>query len=103
MVLLLLQQGGKAIKRVPKGFTHAGLTALVAGIVMTGIHPRLHTIDPAHYGVLNMEVISLKLVFLIVILYLAFRNEKKESISKTQWWILLGLTVTNIGLASALK
>jgi preprotein translocase subunit SecG len=103
MVILLLTQAGKEVKRVPKGFLHSGLTALVAGIVMVAIHPSLHKSDPIHYGVLNMGTIFVKLVFLLVILYLAFTNEKKGSLSRGNWWTLLGLTVVNIALAGSLK
>jgi cytochrome bd-type quinol oxidase subunit 2 len=103
MVLLLLRQAGKSVKQIPKGFTHASLTALVAGFVMVAIHPSLHKHYPAQYGVLNMGTIAVKLVFLIVILVIAFRNQKKESITTAQWWTLLGLIVINIGLASSLK
>jgi cytochrome bd-type quinol oxidase subunit 2 len=103
MALLLLRQAGKAEKRVPKGFIHASLTALVAGIVMVAIHPSLHKSDPTHYGVLNMGTIAVKLVFLIAILVIAFQNEKKEKLATSQWWTMLLLLVINIGLASTLK
>jgi len=103
MLLLLLRYVTKSVKQVPKGFTHSALTALVAGIVMVGIHPSLHKHYPSQYGVLNMGTIALKLIFLIVILILAYRNEKKESLPAGQYWAMLVLLIVNIGLASSLK
>jgi len=103
MLLLLLRYVAKSVKQVPKGLTHSGLTALVAGIVMVAIHPTLHKDYPSQYGVLNMGTIALKLIFLIVILVLAYRNEKKESLPASQYWTMLLLLIVNIGLASSLK
>jgi hypothetical protein len=103
MVLLLLRQAGKSVKMIPKGFTHAGLTALVAGVVLTGVHPALHKHYPLQYGALNMGTVAVKLLVLVAVLVLAFKHEKQESIKTSQWWTLLGLIVVNIGLASTLK
>jgi hypothetical protein len=103
IVILLLTQGGKANKIVPKGLTHAGLTALVAGLALVGIREAQHHQHPAQYAVYNYGTIGAKLAVLIVILVIAFKNAKAESISRTTWATLLGLTVINIGLAGTLK
>ena len=103
LVILLLMQGGKAIKVLPKGFVHAGLTALVAGLVMVGIRPSLHHQNAALYPSLNFGIIAAKLGVLVIILVIAFKNAKAATISRGTWIALLGLIVINIGLAGSLK
>jgi preprotein translocase subunit SecG len=103
IVVLLLLQAGKAVKVVPKGLTHAGLTALVAGIAMVGIRQSQHHTDAHAYPLYNNGTIAVKFVVLIILLTLAFKNGKKESITRLEWATLLGLTVLNIGLAGTLK
>jgi len=103
MVILLLMQGGKAIKVLPKGFIHAGLTALVAGLGMVGIRPALHSQNATQYLTFNYGTIAAKLSVLIIILVIAFKNAKATAISRGTWVALLGLIVVNIGLAGSLK
>jgi len=103
IVILLLNQSGKAVKKVPKGFIHAGLGALVAGLVMIGTRSVMHHHDPARYASYNNATLSVKLLVLVAILYLGFKHAKEEAISRTTWATLLGLTVLNIGLASSLS
>jgi len=103
IVVLLLMQAGKNPKKVPNGLTHLALTALVAGLALVGIRSGLHHDDPAKWGSYNNGTVALKLVVVIVILVVAFRNAKKESITNSTYWTLLLLTVANIGLASGLK
>ena len=103
IVVLLLMQAGKNPKKVANGLTHLALTALVAGLALVGIRSGLHHDDPAKWGSYNNGTVALKLVVVIVILVVAFRNVKKESITKGTYWTLLLLTVANIGLASGLK
>lgn len=103
IVVLLLMQGGKEEKRVPKGLIHAGLTALVAGLALVGIRATQHHQNPTLYPLYNYGTIAAKLVVLVVILVLAFKYSKAASISRATWIIFLGLTVLNIGLAGTLK
>ena len=103
IVVLLLMQAGKNPKKVPNGLTHLALTALVAGLALVGIRSGLHHDNPAKWGSYNNGTVALKLVVVIVILVVAFRNAKKELITNGTYWTLLLLTVANIGLASSLK
>jgi len=103
IVILLLMQAGKANKVVPKGLTHAGLTALVAGLALVGIRDAQHHNNASAYPVYNYGTIAAKLVVLVVILVIAFKHAKAESISRATWATLLGLTVLNIALAGTLK
>jgi hypothetical protein len=102
IVVLLLNQTTKEIKRIPKGFVHAGLGALVAGLAMIGTRTALHHDDPIKYAAYNNATLAVKLLVLAVILYIAVKNARAASISRGTWATLLGLTVVNIGLASSL-
>jgi len=103
IVVLLLMQGGKAIKVLPKGTIHAALTALVAGLAMVGIRGSQHHQNPTLYPVYNYATITAKLAVLVVFLVIAFKNAKATAISRGTWVALLGLIVVNIGLAGSLK
>lgn len=103
IVVLLLMQAGKSPKKVPKGLTHLGLTALVAGLALVGIRSGLHHDDAAKWVAYNNGTVALKLVVVVIILLVAFRETKKASITNRTYWTLLLLTVANIGLASSLK
>ena len=103
IVVLLLMQGGKEVKVLPKGTIHAALTALVAGFALVGIRGAQHHQNPSLYPVYNYGTITAKLAVLIAFLYLAFKNAKAATISRGTWVALLGLIVINIGLAGSLK
>lgn len=103
IVILLLSQGGKAIKVVPKGLTHAGATAAVAGFVLVGLRQAQHHQNPLVYPTYNYATLAVKFVVLLVLLSVAIKYSKEESITRTTWALLLGLTVINIGLAGTLK
>jgi uncharacterized membrane-anchored protein len=103
IVILLLLQGGKENKVVPKGLIHAGITALVAGLAMVGIRETQHQHNAALYPLYNYGTIAAKLVVLIIILFVAFKHRNASSISRATWATLLGLTVLNIGLAGSIK
>jgi hypothetical protein len=75
---------------------HAGLTALLAGIVLVGLHD---SVKPGE--TLNHTKVGIKLFVLIVILALGYKNLKKPKLSKNVWLTMIGLTVFNIVIASA--
>ena len=103
VVILLLMQTGKVNKVIPKGLIHALLTALVAGLAMVGIRSIQHHDHPAKYDNYNNGALAAKFVILLIILYISFKNAKAESISRSTWLSLLGLTIINIGLAQTLN
>ena len=94
LVLLLLQWNKKPRKLNP-GVLHAGLTALIAGIVMVGLHDSVKPDEP-----LNHTKVGIKFLVLVVILALGYKNVKKPELSKNGWLTMLGLTVLNIVIAS---
>lgn len=75
---------------------HAGLTALIAGVVMVGLH---NSVKPDEE--LNHTKVGIKLLVLVVILALGYKNVKKPELPKNVWLTMTGLTVLNIVIASA--
>jgi preprotein translocase subunit SecG len=100
LIGLLIVQGRKEVKKIPNGFTHIGLTAMVLGISMLVLNAIRHNHD-ATVALLNHTKYGLKFVILTVILAIAYRYAKKPSITNRTWAILLGLSLTNLVIASA--
>ena len=96
ILVLLLLQWNKNPRKLNPGVLHAGLTALIAGVVMVGLH---NSIKPDEE--LNHTKVGIKLVVLIVILALGYKNVKKPVLPKNVWLTMTGLTVLNIVIASA--
>ena len=92
---LLLHQWNKSPRKLNPGILHAGLTALIAGIVMVGLH---NNVKPDEE--LNHIKVGIKFVILVVILALGYKNVKKPELPKNVWLTMIGLTVTNIVIAS---
>lgn len=96
ILALLLHQWNKKPRKLNPGVLHAGLTALIAGIVMVGLHDSVKPDEP-----LNHTKVGIKFLVLVVILTLGYKNVKKPELSKNVWLTMLGLTVLNIVIASA--
>jgi len=92
---LLLLQWNKNPRKFNPGILHAGLTALIAGLAMVGMWQTVHP-DEA----LNHTKVGIKLLILIVILVIGYGNIKKPVLAKKTWLLLIGLTTTNILIAS---
>ena len=93
ILALLILQLNKNPKKLNPGVVHATLTALVAALIMVGLW------DQAHDEELNHIKIGVKSLALSVILFLGYKNLKKDSIKNSVWATMLGLTVTNVLLA----
>ncbi|MEY3636652.1 MAG: hypothetical protein RL147_1081 [Actinomycetota bacterium] len=96
ILFLLLREIKKSPRRLNPGILHASLTALIAGLIMVGLHNSVKPEEP-----LNHTTIGVKFLVLLVILALGFRNLKKPELSKNVWLLMIGLTVFNIVIASA--
>ncbi len=92
---LLLHQWNKSPRKLNPGILHAGLTALVAGIVLVGLH---NNVKPDEE--LNHIKVGIKFIILLIILVLGYTNVKKPELPKKVWLTMLGLTITNIVIAS---
>jgi hypothetical protein len=91
---LLLSQVQKSPRKLNPGVIHAGLTALVAGIVMVSILPQ---VEPEE--TVNHAKIGVKALVLTAILFLGYKNVKKDELKSWVWATMLGLTVLNIIIA----
>jgi hypothetical protein len=96
ILTLLILQWNKNPRKLNPGVSHAGLTALLAGIVMVGLHDSVKPDEP-----LNHTKVGIKLLVLIVILALGYKNVKKPELSKNVWLTMTGLTILNIIIATA--
>ena len=108
-ILLLLHLAGMAgvlislIKtrtKIATGLVHSALTATITGIALVGIRYPLHDSDPMKWPLPDNAKISIKLLFVLIILALAFTNRKKETISSTVWSMIGALTIGNIIIAT---
>jgi uncharacterized membrane protein YadS len=91
---LLLSQITKNPRKLSPGVTHAGLTALVAGIVMVGLYAEAKPDE-----VLDHMKVGVKTLVLAAILFLGYKNVKKEELKSWVWGTMLALTVANIVIA----
>ena len=107
-ILLLLHLAGMAgilisllrsRTAIATGLVHSALTALVAGIALVGIRYPLHDSDPMKWPLPDNAKISIKLLFVLIILALALTNRKKETISSIIWSFIGALTIGNIIIA----
>lgn len=92
--MLLLLQWNKSPRKFNPGILHAGLTALIAGVAMVGMFSTVHpdeTLNHTKYGI--------KLLVLLAILLIGYKNVKKVELTKNTWFLLIGLTVANILIA----
>jgi peptidoglycan/LPS O-acetylase OafA/YrhL len=96
ILVLLLLQWNKSPRKLNPGVLHAGLAALIAGVVMVGLH---ESVKPEEE--LNHTKVGIKFLVLIVILALGYKNVKKPKLPKNVWLAMIGLTVLNIVIASA--
>ena len=95
ILFLLLLQWNKNPRKFNSGILHAGLTALIAGLAMVGMWGSVHPDE-----VLNHTKVGIKLLILITILVIGYRNVKKPVLAKNTWLLLIGLTTTNVLIAS---
>ena len=97
ILVLLLLQSNKSPRKLNPGILHAGATALIAGLAMVGMYSSVHpdeTLNHTKYGI--------KLLVLLAILIIGYRNVKKPVLSKNIWLSLIGLTLANVLIATLL-
>jgi hypothetical protein len=96
ILVLLLLETKKSPRRLNPGVLHASLTALIAGVILVGLH---NSVKPDES--LNHVVVGVKFLVLLVILVLGLLNLKKPELSRNLWLTMLGLTIFNVVIASA--
>ena len=95
ILVLLLLQWKKTPRTLNPGVLHASLTALLAGIILVGLH---NSVNPDEE--LNHIKVGIKFIFVLAILVLGYTNLKKPELPKKVCLTMLGLTLTNIVIAS---
>lgn len=80
--------------KLPKGVTHAALSALVAGVLLVGVYEMGDIADINHIKV------GVKLVIALVIAALAIYGARnQDKVTRGYLGALAGLTAVNVGIA----
>ena len=98
----LLSQIPKAQKRILGGAMHSALLSLISGIALIGIRTSLHASDAAKWDAPDHTKVGIKLIFLVIILILGYRNLKKPAVSTKIWATMVGLALINLFFALTL-
>lgn len=99
LIALLVNGLRKPIKRIPKGLTHAGWSALAAGVVLLGINHPLNSHNPEKYPLYDNAKFGIKFLFLAIILAIAVKNSKKDSMNATAYLWMVALAIGNLIIA----
>ena len=85
--------------KLSAGVTHSALLALVAGIALVGVRYGLNSQDPMKWSTPDNAKITIKLVFVILILVLGYKFKKSEALPRKIWVTITSLTLANIFIA----
>ena len=94
LVSLLLSR-----KKLSPGITHSALLSLLTGIALVGLRYPLVEANPVKWEEIDNTKISIKLLIVLVILVLGYKNKKKEVVSKVVVGLISGLAIVNILIA----
>ncbi len=94
LVSLLLSK-----KKLSAGITHSALLSLLTGIALVGLRYPLADSDPMKWDEIDNTKISIKLLIVLVILVLGYKNKKKEVVGKAVVGSIAGLALINISIA----
>jgi hypothetical protein len=100
ILFLLLLQWNKNPRKLNPGVLHSALTALVVGIALVGVRHSLHATNATEWPLFDNTKIAVKLGIVLIILVIGYRNLKKPVLEKKIWLTLLGLTLSNILIAT---
>lgn len=90
--LIQMKAMGQGTARFVPGMLHGALTMLLTGAILVG----LNQADDQH---VNNIKIGIKLALLIVILGLVYVKRDEETVDKSQFALVGGLTMVNIFIA----
>ena len=99
LIALLVNGLRKEVKIIPKGLTHAGWSALAAGVVLLGINHPLNRHNPEKYPLYDNAKFGMKFLFLAIILAIAVKNSKKESMNVSAYLWIVALAIGNLIIA----
>ena len=94
LVSLLLSR-----KKLSPGITHSALLSLLTGIALVGLRYPLVEADPMKWEEIDNTKISIKLLIVLVILVLGYKNKKNQVVSKVVVGAIAALALTSIALA----
>ena len=100
ILVLLLLQWNKTPRKLNPGVLHSALTALVAGVALVGIRHSLNATNATEWPLFDNTKIAVKLGIVLIILVIGYRNLKKPVLEKKTWLALLGLSLSNILIAT---
>ena len=84
--------------RIKKPALHSGLLVLLAGIFLIIVNSIQHASDSS-IEMVDHSKVGIKLLVVVVILILGFKNLAKSEVSKKVYMTMLGLSVLNILIA----
>ncbi len=86
-------------KKLSAGITHSALLSLITGLALVGLRYPLVDADPMKWEEVDNTKISIKLLIVLVILVIGYKNKKKEAVSKGIISSIAGLALLNIAIA----
>jgi hypothetical protein len=85
--------------KLSAAITHSALLALLSGLGLVGIRYSLVEADPDRWSSIDNAKITVKTLFLAIVLVLAYRFKKKDVLPKNIWITMVLLTLANIVIA----
>jgi len=86
-------------KKLSPGIIHSALLSLLSGIALVGLRYPLVDADPMKWEEIDNTKISVKLLIVLLILVISFKNKQKEVVSKLIVGAIATLAISNITLA----
>ena len=87
-------------KKLSAGITHSALLSLITGLFLVGLRYPLVEADPMKWEEVDNTKISIKLLIVLVILVLGYKNKKKDIVNKLVVASIAALTIINVSIAS---
>ena len=85
--------------KLSPGVTHSALLSLITGLSLVGLRYPLVEADPMKWEEVDNTKISIKLLIVVAILVIGYKNKKKEAVSKEVVGAIAALAIINIVLA----
>jgi uncharacterized membrane protein len=86
-------------KKLSPGITHSALLSLITGLALVGLRYPLVDADPMKWEEVDNTKISIKLLIVLIILVLSFRNRKQNRVKPDVSKLITGLALGNILIA----
>ncbi|MBU3716587.1 MAG: hypothetical protein FGM63_06125 [Candidatus Nanopelagicaceae bacterium] len=87
-------------KKLSSGITHSALLSLLTGLALVALRYPLVDADPMKWEEIDNTKISIKLLIVLAILVIGYKNRKKEAVSKVVVGAIAALSTVNILIAA---